>query len=94
MAEEPTDTLAADIVREYGERGEKAIRLIREGRIKKYLDFYVVVGDRGEYVVEDNFCTCNDFLYRGRDCTHIIAVRIAEKLGCVEKVDEWYQDYL
>lgn len=78
----------------YGERGEKAVRLIREGKVRKYLDFYVVTGKSGEYVVEGNFCTCNDFLFRGRDCAHIIAVRLAEETGCVEKVDEWYQDYL
>lgn len=93
MHDEQTDELP-DMAGKYGERGEKAIRMIREGRVKKYLDFYVVVGEGGEYVVEDNFCTCNDFLFRGRDCAHIIAVRLAEKLGRVENVDEWYQDYL
>ena len=44
----------------FGKRGEKAFNYLKEDRIKKYLDFFVIVGDE-EYIVEENFCTCNDF---------------------------------
>jgi len=94
MPQERPDKLTIEMNEKYGERGEKAVRLIREGKVRKYLDFYVVIGNTGEYIVEEDFCTCNDFMFRGSDCAHIIAVRLAKKLGCVEEVDEWYQDYI
>jgi len=79
-------------VRAYGERGRKALGILDEGRVKRYLDFYVVVGRGDEYVVEDNFCTCGDSLFRGCECAHIIAVRISRKLGGYEFYELWYQD--
>jgi len=50
------------------------------------------VGHSDEYIVEDDFCTCSDFLFRGRECWHILAVRIAERTGVYESYDLWYQD--
>jgi predicted nucleic acid-binding Zn finger protein len=76
----------------FGERGRKALRAVEEGRVKRYLDFYVVVGKSDEYVVEEDFCTCSDFVYRSRHCWHILAVRIAEATGEYEKYPLWYQD--
>ncbi len=76
----------------YKDRGRKALAAVDERRVKHYLDFYVVVGHGDEYIVEGNFCTCNDFLFRGRECWHILAVRIAERTGIHESYDLWYQD--
>ncbi|MBN1194278.1 MAG: SWIM zinc finger family protein [Methanomicrobiaceae archaeon] len=76
----------------YGERGEKALRAVKERRVKRYLDFFVVVGLSSEYVIEDDFCTCGDFLFRGRECSHIIAVRIAQATGIYETYSSWYLD--
>ncbi|HDD36667.1 MAG TPA: hypothetical protein ENF50_04305, partial [Archaeoglobus veneficus] len=59
----------------YGKRGEKAFFYLKENRVKKYRDFFVVVG-KEEYIVEDNFCTCNDFqinLKGKKPCAHVLA---------------------
>lgn len=76
----------------YGERGRKALAAVDAGQVKRYRDFFVVVGRSAEYVVEGDFCTCSDFLFRGRECWHILAVRIAERTGLYESYDLWYQD--
>lgn len=79
----------------YGSRGEKAFFYLRERRVKKYLDFFVVVG-RNEYVVDDFFCTCPDFQLRlkGREpCAHIIAVELAKILRCFDEIDAYYSDF-
>jgi predicted nucleic acid-binding Zn finger protein len=51
-----------------------------------------VEGRTAEYVVDDDFCTCGDFLYRGRTCWHLLAVRIAQETGTYRLIDTWYQD--
>lgn len=76
----------------FGRKGKLALDAIDTGRIKKYLDFFVVEGKTAAYIVEDDFCTCGDFLYRGRACWHLLAVRIATMTGQFESVDRWYQD--
>jgi predicted nucleic acid-binding Zn finger protein len=82
------------LIRErYGQRGEKALEIVDEGRVKRYLDFFVVVGSSGEYVVEDEFCTCRDALFRRRgECAHVLAVRIAVLTGRYEEFPLWYQE--
>lgn len=86
------------LAREFGSRGKKAIETARSGKVKKYKDFFVVKGSTGDYVVEDDFCTCNDYLYRlsikGGVCYHSIAVRIAKITGEYETIDEWYTDIM
>jgi predicted nucleic acid-binding Zn finger protein len=42
--------------------------------------------------VEDDFCTCGDFLYRRRACWHLLAVRMAVATGRFVAVDRWYQE--
>jgi predicted nucleic acid-binding Zn finger protein len=76
----------------YGQRGTKALEIVDEGRVKKYLDFFVVVGSSDEYIVEEEFCTCSDALFRRGECSHVIAVRIAEITGQYEEFPLWYQD--
>jgi predicted nucleic acid-binding Zn finger protein len=80
------------ILRNCGERGRKALKAIDENRIKKYRDFYVVVGSSNEYIVDEDFCTCQDFVFRGGRCWHILAVEIAEQVGVYEEIDTWYLD--
>ena len=86
--------IRSDIEREFGRKGKSALDAIDAGRVKKYLDFVVVEGRTSSYIVEDDFCTCGDFLYRGRACWHLLAVRIAEETGRVVSVDLWYLDQL
>lgn len=86
--------LRGEIEAIFGTRGKKALTAIDDGKVVKYLDFFVVEGRTSHYIVEDDFCTCRDFLYRGRTCWHLLAVRIAEITGLFRPVDEWYQDRL
>ena len=76
----------------FGQRGIKALAAIDEKRVKKYLDFFVVAGATSEYIIDEDFCTCGDFLFRGRECWHLLAVRLAHAMGSFENVDTWYQD--
>jgi predicted nucleic acid-binding Zn finger protein len=84
--------IRGEIVAAFGKKGTSALDAIDAGRVKKYLDFFVVEGRTAAYIVEDDFCTCGDFLYRGRACWHLFAVRIAKETGCFVSVDHWYQE--
>jgi predicted nucleic acid-binding Zn finger protein len=86
--------LRAAIENELGPRGKKALAALDAGKIKKYLDFFVVEGRTDDYVVDEDFCTCGDFMFRGRTCWHLIAVRIAILTRRFEPVDSWYTDQL
>jgi predicted nucleic acid-binding Zn finger protein len=86
------DTARQAIINECGRQGEKALAAIDSHRVKKYLDFFIVEGRTGEYVVEEDFCTCRDFIFRNRECWHLLAVRIAQTTGTFEEVDRWYQN--
>lgn len=90
----PGAGLQAEISEKFGKKGQKALEAIAAGRVKKYLDFFVVEGKTAAYIVEDDFCTCGDFLYRHRACWHLLAVRIARETGAFVVVDRWYQDQL
>ena len=77
----------------YGQRGTKALEIVDEGRVKKYLDFFVVVGTSEEHIVEEEFCSCSDALFRRRGvCAHAIAARIAALTGQFEEFPFWYLD--
>jgi predicted nucleic acid-binding Zn finger protein len=84
--------LREEIDATFGARGKKALAAVDAGKVKKYLDFFVVEGRTAEYVVDEDFCTCRDFLYRGRTCWHLLAVQIAKSADLAEHVDGWYQD--
>ena len=86
--------LQEKILNLYGERGRKALLAVDESRVKKYLDFFVVVGTSDEYVVEDEFCTCRAQVFRSGSCWHVLAARIADLTGQYEVVDEWYMETL
>jgi predicted nucleic acid-binding Zn finger protein len=90
----PDPDLQREIEEKYGRKGKTALDAIEAGKVKKYLDFFVVEGRTAAYIVEDDFCTCGDFLYRGRACWHLLAVRIARETGSFETIDRWYQDLM
>ncbi|MHA1738238.1 MAG: hypothetical protein ACTSXA_03645 [Candidatus Heimdallarchaeota archaeon] len=82
----------------FGERVKKALNLIGENRVKKYLFTpsgvirWVVTGYEKDYlVIEQSFCSCKDFLYTALfkrevpSCYHLLAREIAER---IEKYDE------
>lgn len=83
-----------EIEKEFGRKGKYALDAIDAGRVKQYLDFLVVEGRTASYIVEDDFCTCGDFLYRGRACWHLLAVRMAVATERVVAVDRWYQEMM
>ena len=85
-------SLRLEIEEALGTRGKKALAAIDSGKIKKYLDFFVVEGKTADYVVDEDFCTCRDFLFRGRTCWHLMAVRIAKETGTFLQIDTWYMD--
>lgn len=95
LEKNPLDNRMRDRIRDaYKSRGTKALGIVDQNQIKRYLDFFVVVGKSGEHVVEEEYCTCEDFLHRGGSCAHILAVRIARATGVYELIDLWYYEYL
>jgi predicted nucleic acid-binding Zn finger protein len=96
LADNPVldESLRSAIETELGPRGKKALAALDAGKIKKYHDFFVVEGRTAEYVVDEDFCTCGDFLFRNRTCWHLIAVRVATATGRFERVDGWYTDQM
>ncbi len=84
------------LITHFGKRGDKAFFYAKERRVKKYKDFFVVVG-REEYVVDEEFCTCRDFqinLKGKKPCSHMIAVEIAKNLGIYDEIDRYYIDFV
>jgi predicted nucleic acid-binding Zn finger protein len=80
----------------YGKRGEKAFFYVKESRVKKYKDFFVVIGEE-EYIVEENFCTCKDFqinLKSKKPCAHILTVKIAKATGIYDRLEAYYVNNL
>jgi len=73
-------------------RGKKAFAIVDNLRVKKYLDFFVVVGNEKEYIVFDDFCTCSDFLHRDRRCGHILAMQIARVTQEFESYELWFYE--
>lgn len=82
----------------FGDRVKKALNLIGENRVKKYLFKpsgivrWVVTGYEKDYlVIEQSFCSCKDFLYTALfkrevpSCYHLLAREIADR---IEKFDE------
>ncbi|AIY89626.1 SWIM zinc finger family protein [Geoglobus acetivorans] len=83
------------LIDNFGKRGDKAFFYVKEERVKKYRDFFVVVGNE-EYIVDDEFCTCRDFqlnLKGLKPCAHIIAVHVARNIGNFDVVDAYYIDF-
>lgn len=84
-----TDAVRAAFTETYGKRGAEAVAAVADGRVKKYLDYFVVVGNTDEYCVDGEFCSCPAVRY-GNECWHTLAVRIAEAAGLYESYHLWY----
>ena len=93
-----TKTLKQFIKKEYGNKGAKAVKMVESYRVKRYKDFFVVVGGTDEYVVEGGLCTCEGFLYNANRnaelCSHQIAVQLAKEHGMFDVFDKWYFEML
>ena len=85
----------------FGQRFTKALGVLKENRVKKYVfkpsgrNVWIVVGRERDYLLmpEAEFCTCDDFYFRVLDrkvhlCYHLIAQKIARNLGWFETIDE------
>ena len=85
----------------FGDRGEKAWELLKENRVKLYVFWpsgramWIVVGREKEYIIYPavGYCGCADFYFavmqgRALVCHHLIAQRLAEKLGWYDPVVE------
>ncbi|WFN34913.1 SWIM zinc finger family protein [Methanogenium sp. S4BF] len=94
MGGSDAEEVTAEVCRLYGAKGEKAVLAAKNGRVIQYRDFCVVIGTTDTYVVDEDFCTCGDFTYRGLQCWHILAFRTAKALGTIALRDEWYQDLI
>jgi predicted nucleic acid-binding Zn finger protein len=84
-----------------GSRFIKAWEALEEGRVKRYVFspsgriVWIVVGREREYQIMPaaGFCSCDDFYFRVMDreahiCYHLIAQKIADALGCFDKIEE------
>lgn len=97
-AGELSRSITKRILAEHGDRGQRAIEAVSEGRVKEYRDFTVVVGHGDEYVVENGGCTCEDATYNldsadpEDQCWHALAVEIAERTDAVDYHDMWYSE--
>lgn len=83
------------LIENFGKRGDKAFFYVKEGRVKKYRDFFVVVG-RNEYIVDEDFCICQDFQFNlkgKKPCAHIIAIHVASATGNLDEIDAHYIDF-
>ena len=94
----------------FGDRFEKAWKLVTENRIKKYVfkpsnrTLWVAIGQNAEYLIYSNagYCSCSDFYFRVLDhekayCYHLLAQKIAEALNhydLIEEEDEAYEHLL
>jgi predicted nucleic acid-binding Zn finger protein len=97
-AGELTPPIVEAILREHGDRGQRAIDAVGEGRVKGYNDFTVVVGHTEEYIVEGGGCTCKDAAYNldpadpSQRCWHAIAADIAERIDEIDRHDMFYSE--
>jgi len=94
----------------FGERFDKAWRLVIENRVKKYVFspsgrvLWIVVGQTAEYLIYSNagYCGCSDFYFRVLNdekayCYHLLAQKLADALNHYELVredDEAYESLL
>lgn len=92
----------------FGDRVQKALELIGEKKVKKYIFVpsgvirWVVTGQEKDYlVIERTFCSCRDFLFtallrrEAPSCYHLLAREIAERIEKFEEIkfdDEYYSE--
>ena len=94
----------------FGDRFDKAWKLVTENRVKKYIfkpsgrSLWVAIGNNAEYLIYSHagYCSCSDFYFRVLDneqayCYHLLAQKLAEALNhfdLVEEDDEAYDQLL
>jgi predicted nucleic acid-binding Zn finger protein len=94
----------------FGNRFDKAWKLVTENRIKKYVfkpsnrTLWIAIGQNAEYLIYSNagYCSCSDFYFRVLDnekayCYHVLAQRLAETLefyDLIEEEDAFYDQLL
>lgn len=89
------------LVRAFGERGKRALRLVALKRVKKYVLHpskrvrWIIVGRNEEYLVFPSvrYCSCKDFFFyvmtgEAYACYHLLAQRIAELSGLFSEIRE------
>jgi len=83
----------------FGQRANKALEALNEGRIKKYVFHpsnrvvWIVVGKKRDYIVMPaiDYCSCYDFYFqfdRGHVCYHIIAQKLADATGAFDQFED------
>lgn len=90
----------------FGERYQKASKVVQEGRVMKYVFkpsekvVWIVQGREGKYQVMPSvgFCSCKDFYYkleegRGHVCYHLVAQRLAEALNVFETISRMDESF-
>ena len=94
----------------FGDRFDKAWKLVTENRVKKYVfkpsgkSLWIAIGQNAEYLIYSHagYCSCSDFYFRVLDneqayCYHLLAQKIAEALNhydLIEEDDEAYDQLL
>jgi predicted nucleic acid-binding Zn finger protein len=91
----------------FGDRFNKAWRLVIENRVKKYVfkpsnrTLWIAIGQSAEYLIYHNagYCSCNDFYFRVLDhekayCYHLLAQKIAEALNHFDLIEEEDEAYM
>jgi predicted nucleic acid-binding Zn finger protein len=91
----------------FGKRLQRALKAIREGRVKKYVFkpsqkvIWVLTGYEVDYhlIPVADFCTCDDFFFRVVDgktplCYHLISQKLADALGRYELIEEDDRQYM
>jgi predicted nucleic acid-binding Zn finger protein len=91
----------------FGDRFDKAWRLVIENRIKRYLfkpsnrSLWIAIGQNAEYLIYKNagYCSCSDFYFRVLDhekayCYHLLAQKIAEALNHFDLIEEDDEAYM
>ncbi|HJJ28987.1 MAG TPA: SWIM zinc finger family protein [Methanocorpusculum sp.] len=84
-----TPAVREAFVERFGKRGADAFDAAAAHRVKRYKDYFVVLGNHDNYCVEDGVCSCPAALH-GRDCWHKLAVEIAVEAGMCDIFDSWY----
>jgi predicted nucleic acid-binding Zn finger protein len=95
-----------ELRRAFGARFTAAWRLVKEGRVKKYVFKpsgkvqWIVVGREGDYLIYEasGYCYCQDFYMSimegvAKACKHLIAQRLASELGLYTVVWESDENY-
>jgi len=90
----------------FGDRFDKAWKLVTENRIKKYVfkpsnrSLWVAIGQNAEYLIYSHagYCSCSDFYFRVLDneqayCYHLLAQKLAEALNHFDLVEEEEEAY-